>query len=213
MVNHIIKICGIRDPVMAEKAASAGAHFIGIVFHPSSSRFVTVNDAAAISHAARKAGALPVAIFVNHTAAEMRSICEQTNINIVQLHGKTSRDQHHLLPSDYQRIYAKNISADGKCQMDAGLCRLHANRDMILIDHEKPGQGNSVNLKEFQYDLPFPWILGGGLTSSNVAYVIQNSQPDGVDVSSGVESSVGNKDIHLIQSFVTAVRGHDAINK
>ena len=44
MVNHIIKICGIRDPVTAEKAANAGAHFIGIVFHPSSTRYVFIRQ-------------------------------------------------------------------------------------------------------------------------------------------------------------------------
>jgi phosphoribosylanthranilate isomerase len=208
MINHIIKICGVTNPDMAEKAASAGAHFIGIVFHPASARYVSINQAITISHAARKGGALPVAVFVNQTAAEMQNICEQSNIDIVQLHGETARLNHHLLPPEYQRIYVKNISANGRLQIDTGLSHLRTERDMILIDHETPGQGNSINLEGFHYDLPFPWLLAGGLTSSNVAKTILDLQPDGVDVSTGVESSLGNKDIHLIQSFITAARGH-----
>jgi phosphoribosylanthranilate isomerase len=76
-----------------------------------------------------------------------------------------------------------------------------------LIDHEDPGQGNAINQFTFHYDLPFSWILAGGLTPSNVVAAINNLQPEGVDVSSGVESSKGNKDIHLVQQFIESVRG------
>ena len=73
-------------------------------------------------------------------------------------------------------------------------------------------QGNTINRHGFHYDLPFPWILAGGLSTSNVAAAINDLQPNGVDVSSGVEASKGNKDIFLIQEFVTSVRGHyDAV--
>lgn len=208
MANHIIKICGIRDSKIAEQAAIAGANLIGIIFHPSSPRYVSLDQAVAISAAANKAGALPVAVFVNHTDVEMRRICEAANIHVVQLHGEIARAHHHLLPDTYQRIYVKNVSGKGESQTDDGLRYLDPGRDMVLIDHAKPGQGNAINRREFHYDLPFPWILAGGLSPSNVVAAINDLQPNGVDVSSGVEVSKGNKGIYLIQKFVTAVRGH-----
>jgi phosphoribosylanthranilate isomerase len=208
MVNHIIKICGIRDPKMAAQAATAGANLIGIIFHPSSPRYVSLDQAAAISQAATKAGAFPVAVFVNHTALEMRRICETTNIQIVQLHGKTARAHHHLLPNEYRRIYVKAVSEKSEMQTDDGLRYLDPNRDLVLIDHPDPGQGNMINRLGFHYDLPLPWILAGGLSPSTVVAAINELQPDGVDVSSGVELSRGNKDIILIQQFITSVRGH-----
>jgi phosphoribosylanthranilate isomerase len=211
MANHIIKICGIRDPATAEKAAILGANLIGIVFHPASKRYVSLDQATVISNAAKQAGALPAAIFVNHTAVEMQSICEATDINIVQLHGSTARANHHFLPREYQRIYVQNVSDQGELQTDEGLRYLDSDRDLVLIDHEKPGHGNSINRLVFHYHLPFPWMLAGGLTPSNVVAAINDLQPDGVDVSSGVESSAGNKDILLIQQFVTKVRDHHAI--
>lgn len=207
MINHIIKICGIRDAQMAEQAALAGVNLIGIVFHPSSPRYVTIAQASAIAAAAHKSGALPVAVFVHHTDVEMFNICEATDIHIVQLHGATARAHHHLLPEHYQRIYVQTVSDNGHIQTDDGLRYLDPNRDVILIDHEEPGQGKSFNRLHFHYDLSFPWLLAGGLSPSNVVAEINVLQPNGVDVSSGVESSKGNKDIHLIQKFVTAVRG------
>lgn len=208
MTNHIIKICGIRDPKMAVHAARVGANLIGIIFHPSSPRYVSLEEAAAISNAATKAGAFPVAVFVNHTDIEMRRICDAADIQIVQLHGAIARAHHHLLPDEYQRIYVQAVSDKGELQTDEGLRYLDPNRDLVLIDHSDPGQGNIINRLGFHYDLPFLWILAGGLSPSTVVAAINELQPDGVDVSSGVESSRGNKDIVLIQQFITSVRGH-----
>ena len=141
MANHIIKICGIRDPAMAEQAAIAGANLIGIIFHPLSPRYVSLDQAIAISHAAKKAGALPVAVFVNQTDSEMREICEAADIQIVQLHGSIARAHHHLLPDEYKRIYVQTVSDKGKLQTDDGLRYLDPERDLILIDHAEPGAG------------------------------------------------------------------------
>lgn len=207
MTDHIIKICGIRDPGMAEQVGNAGANLIGIIFHPLSPRYVNLEKAFEISMAAHKAGASPVAVFVNHTDVEMRCICEAAKIDIVQLHGATARAHHHLLPDKYQRIYVQSVSDKGELQTDAGLRYLDSERDLVLIDHAEPGQGNTINRRGFNYDLPFPWILAGGLSPSNVVAVINDLQPNGVDVSSGVESSKGHKDISLIQKFVMSVRG------
>lgn len=210
MTNHLIKICGIRDPEMATQAAHTGANFIGVVFHPLSPRYVSLDQATAISTAAHKAGAQPVAIFTDHNEIEMHDICKATNIRIIQLHGATSRACHHLLPNDYQRIYVQNVSDKSGSGLikDERLQHLNVSRDYILIDHIDPGQGKSINRVGFHYDLPFRWILAGGLSPSNVVDAMNDLEPDGVDVSSGVESFLGNKAISLIQTFIKSVRGH-----
>jgi phosphoribosylanthranilate isomerase len=208
MTDQIIKICGMRDPKMAAQAAHAGANFIGIIFHPLSPRHANLDQAAAISAAVNKAGALPVAVFVDQTDIEMHHICKVTNIHVIQLHGTTARAHHHFLPDDYQRIYVQHVSDQGEVRMDEGLQHLNASRDFILIDHIEPGQGKSINRLSFSYHLPFRWILAGGLSPSNVVAAINDLQPNGVDVSSGVESFKGKKDISLIQAFITSVRGH-----
>jgi phosphoribosylanthranilate isomerase len=206
MRNVIIKICGVRDPEMTEKIATAGANLIGIIFHPFSPRYVTFAQAKEIAYVAYQVGIQPVGVFVKHSHQDIQNICEETQINIVQLQGEKARSQHHLLPHKYQRIYVQNVSMTGEWINEKGLEYLDPDRDVILIDHENSDEGNSINYSNFHYNLPFPWILSGGLTSSNVATAINTLKPTGVDVSSGVETSLGNKDIALIQQFISAAR-------
>lgn len=208
MSNPIIKICGIRDAEIAKKAVTSGVNLIGIVFHPVSPRHANLEQAITISNATKIAGASPVAVFVEQDDIEMRAICEATDIQIVQLHGRAARAHHHLLSNTYQRIYVLNLKENGELLIDDGFQYLNPARDIILIDHEDPGHGKMNHYKGFRYSLPFPWLVAGGLSSSNVATLIDMLQPNGVDVSSGVEISKGQKDILLIQEFVTAVRGY-----
>src|SRR5580704_15305722 len=169
MLKPIIKICGIHDTEMATLSVEAGANLIGIVFHPSSPRYVSVDQAIAISSAVKKAGASPVAVFVNQTDIDMRTICEAADIQIIQLHGALARTHHHLLPDEYQRIYVVNATENGELVTDKGLQYLNPIRDLILIDHPKPGEGKMINYAGFNYPFQFPWLLAGGLTSDNVA--------------------------------------------
>jgi phosphoribosylanthranilate isomerase len=52
-----------------------------------------------------------------------------------------------------------------------------------------------------------PFILSGGLNPDNVADAIRATRATIVDVSSGVESSPGEKDTALIQRFLQAAKG------
>ncbi len=207
MTNLMIKICGIRDVWMAQQAAHAGAQYIGIVFHPSSLRFVNLDLARLISHAVKKAGALPVGVFVDQTDREMHQICKTTDIHIVQLHGEIARSHHHKLPSAYQKIYVLNLSDQGKLLIDHRMHYLNPESDMILIDNIEPGQGKTIHYKSLNYDLPFRWMLAGGLSPLNVVDAIYHFQPQGVDVSTGVEIPRGEKNIFLIREFIAAVKG------
>lgn len=209
MVNQLIKICGIREVSTAQLAVAAGANYIGIIFDPLSPRYVTLTQAKCIASAVSNIGAIPVAVFVNHTADEMNRICEATNIRTVQLHGVFARAAHASLPTAYQRIYVVPISQFNKLKNNmlenAGL---KIDRDFILIDAVTPGQGKPFNWSALHYRLSFRWFLAGGLNPSNVTTAMQLLKPDGLDVSSGVESSRGIKDICLIRRFVASVRGY-----
>lgn len=210
MRNLMIKICGITDPEIAKKAANMGANYIGIIFHPGSPRFVTLNQAAEIALAAENAGALAVAVFVDQSAYEMQSICEAANIRTVQLHGAKSKQQHHQLPADYQRIYVQFVTQSGEMIHDSSLKHLDQHRDLVLIDHIESGKGKTFDWLKFKYKLACPWLLAGGLSSHNVDKAVKVLKPNGVDVSSGVEFQLGKKDSDLIETFIKTVRGQHA---
>lgn len=207
MVKHLIKICGIKDRDTATAAVKAGADYIGLIFHPESPRHVELKVAIKIAQAIHFAGAIPVAVFVNQTDIEMRSICEATQIKCVQLHGSLAQKNHHFLPDDYQRFYVQTELKND----DDHLHYLDKDRDFILIDQARSGQDPTTKWKKSSYSPSFRWFLAGGLTPINVQHALSILQPNGVDVSSGVESSVGNKDMALIQQFIATVENHDAI--
>lgn len=206
-----IKICGFRDADLAYQAVLAGVDYIGIVFHPASKRHVDVTEAKKIASAVIKAGGQPVAVFKDQSALEMRQICLHTNIQIVQLHGELPRDEHRLLPRHVQRIYVCHVAEDGHILPPGeGFKFCDTQRDFLMFDNVNGGSGIPFNWTQFtkhqnQFD-PFKWFLAGGLTAQNVKSAIQLLSPTGVDISSGVESLPGNKDIELIRQFVLAVR-------
>jgi phosphoribosylanthranilate isomerase len=201
VTNYLIKICGIRDADMAVFAANAGANFIGIIFHPSSPRHVALAQAKDIAQVTYAAGAIPVAVFVDQESTEMRHICEFTKIKTIQLHGKIARKHHHLLSNDYVRIYVLSESQD-----EDNWQSLDQHRDFILVDYPDPGKGNVIDWQNFHYKLPFRWLLAGGLNPMNVKNAISILKPNGVDVSTGVETSIANKNGLLIEKFIAAVQ-------
>ncbi len=73
-IATLIKICGIQDAKIALATAQAGAHFIGLIFHPHSRRCVSGSAALEIVNAIRHEQTTPVAVFVNHSSKEMREL-------------------------------------------------------------------------------------------------------------------------------------------
>ncbi len=210
-----VKICGIRTAEIAQQAAQAGADFMGLVFHPDSKRYVTLEQAKIIAAAVKAKGAIPVAVFVNHSAAEMHEICEKTAITWIQLHGSDAKQQHHLLPAHYQRIYVQSVTAKGEIPFDneSGLIHCNPARDFLLFDTAQPGSGKKFDWQLFNYQGKFRWFLAGGLTPDNVVAALKQLKPAGVDVSSGVENAAGEKDITLVRKFINSCHAFSPLQR
>ncbi|OAI48246.1 hypothetical protein AYO45_05230 [Gammaproteobacteria bacterium SCGC AG-212-F23] len=197
--NPLIKICGIKTPELAEQAAKAGANFIGIVLHPQSKRYVSIEQAKTIAAASTENGATPVAVFVNHTFTQMQEICNITHIQTVQLQGDTARKQHSQLPKHYQRFYVRSVDNDNEFNG----CDPH--RDYLLFDNKTAGSGKTFNWNALNYTGCFRIGIAGGLTVDNIVLAINKFHPAIVDVSTGVEDASGEKNIFLIQKFIKSV--------
>lgn len=208
MPSTLIKICGIKDPHTATIAAQYGADFIGMLFYHKSKRFIDINQAKKIAEATKAAGAIPVAVFVDTTADLIVNICDYVGINMVQLHGEQSREQHHLLPVDYARIYVQPVNDEGNIDnKDIHFLRhLNRNRDFLLFDNIHGGSGKSFDWSKFNYDGKMSWFFSGGLSVNNVSDAIKQFNPTGVDVSSGVEKIIAEKDPELINHFINRVK-------
>ena len=203
-----IKICGLSKTADVDAAVEAGADAIGLVFHPASPRFVSVEQAARLA-SALPPFVLPVGLFVNANRAEVEAATRAIPALLLQFHG----DETAAECASYARPYLRAARmAPGFDLLDfAG--RFEGAQGLLLDTHSE-GYGGSG--KVFDWSLvphgvaSHRLVLSGGLHAGNVAAGISQLRPWAVDVSSGVESSRGVKDAAAIRRFCDAVREADA---
>jgi phosphoribosylanthranilate isomerase len=195
-----------------EAAISAGASHFGMVFFARSARNIGLDEAAALARAAQGRIA-SVALTVDAGDAELADIVRDVAPDMLQLHGRETPERS----ADIRRrfglpvIKAIGVAAPGDAEKaDA----YDAAADLILFDAKAPaGAIPGGNGLAFDWRLLASinrkrrFMLSGGLTPANVAEAITRTGAAMVDVSSGVESAPGIKDIRLIKDFVAAAHG------
>ena len=197
-----------------EAAISAGASHFGMVFFPPSPRHIAIEEAARLSSAAR-GRITSVALVVNATDTELETIVSAADPDMIQLHGSESPDRTTEIRKMFGRPVIKAIGVSEKGDVDQAFAYKDA-ADLILFDAKTPKDGKSR--LPGGNGLPFDWrliapirgkmsfMLSGGLTPDNVAEAIGLTGAAIVDVSSGVETSPGEKDTALIRRFVKAAK-------
>jgi len=208
-----IKICGIQDPDTALAALDAGADAVGLVFVEKSPRCVTLEQARTIT-AALPDQAVAVGLFVDTPGETMRQIMDDAKLTVAQLHGHESIDDLDPLLG-YPAWKAMPFDQD--FQHTAGEWDHDPRVEALLVDTPPTGEltgGSGIafdwnGLAKVRDRFAKPIILAGGLTPDNVGEAIRVVRPYAVDVSSGVESSRGVKDVGLIEAFCEAVRQAD----
>lgn len=203
-----IKICGLRDPAMAQSAARAGADAVGLVFHDASPRSVDP------AQAARVAAAVPpfvttVGLFVDAPSSRVEEILAAVPLGLLQFHG----DESPAFCASFGRPWIKAVRVGE--QTDLVECALRfSGASALLLDAFVPGQhggtGQSFDWSRIPSALAQRIVLSGGLDPANVGAAIAQVRPWAVDVSSGVESARGVKDAARIEAFVRSVKDADA---
>jgi len=197
-----VKICGVTTPEDAAMVAAAGADAIGVNLWPGSKRHVTVEAAREVL-AAVPEGILKVGVFVDARAAEIERQIDALGLDRVQLHGDEPPAEFGGM--DARLIRVVRVSDEASFEREAGWSPA-----LWLYDAFVEGFGGG--------GVPAPWpliaararrpfLLAGGLTPENVAAAIAETNPDGVDVASGVESSSRRKDPEKVAAFIAAARG------
>jgi len=204
-VNRVrIKICGITNAGDAAAAVRAGADAIGMVFWAASPRALARHDAAVIARGVPPL-IMRVGVFVNETPEAIAACVGEIGLHAVQLHGDEDA-------ADYRSAGAPLIRAVSLVT-DADVARAIAMPvDVtLLVDAHDPvrkgGTGSTASwARAAVVAAARPIILAGGLTPENVSDAIGDVRPWAVDVSSGVESAPGVKDVGKMEAFVAAVR-------
>jgi phosphoribosylanthranilate isomerase len=208
-----VKICGLRTGADVAAAASAGASYVGFVFYPKSPRNVSFQEAAALAVDVPM-GVAKVALVVNANDAFLDDLTAAVPLDMLQLHGSETPTRVAEVKARYGLPVMKAVGiadASDLAQIDA----YAAVADQLLIDAKPPKNADLPGGNGLAFDWTLlagrkywtvPWMLAGGLTADNVAEAVRLTGATQVDVSSGVEGSVGVKDAGLISAFLAAAQ-------
>lgn len=199
-----VKICGLQTPETVSAAVEAGADAIGFVFAPGSPRTISAGLAAKLGHGVPE-GIETVGVFRNQSIGDVVDIARRASVTTVQLHGDESlADMARLHEEGFRTLRAFSVNAYNALSVEE---KLAWQSERILLDAVEPGAGVTFDASVLADGAPHGfWLLAGGLNPGNVSALAAALRPSGVDVSSGVESSRGVKDIALIRSFIEAAR-------
>ena len=201
-----VKICGLTTIAEALACAELGADAIGCVFYPPSPRFVTDHQAKEICNAL-PASVWSVGVFVNNTLSEILTKVQHCGLRAVQLHGQETQELVEELQNEGVAVI-KALFANGRPAFsDAPRYQVRAFLAECAGERLPGGSGKAWNWSlASALSGDHLLILAGGLTPENVAQAVEDASPDAVDVSSGVESQPGTKDLQKVRDFLDAVR-------
>jgi len=189
-----IKICGMRTREAIEAAAQAGADALGFVFHEASPRNLTVASASALQSYV-PAGVERVAVFL-HPAQDL-------------VDGVVSAIQPDWVQTDAADLAALRLPAGQRVLpvFRSGQARPALLPKRCLLESARSGAGERADWQEAAYLAAITEVvLAGGLDAGNVDEAVRRVRPFGVDVSSGVESGQGVKDVVKIRDFIRSAR-------
>ena len=207
-----VKMCGISKVETIPAVVEAKPDYMGLVFAPSK-RQVTVEQAEilveelhkqCINHYDTKV-VKTVGVFVNETLDNLVRIADTANLDAVQLHGD---EDEAFIQSLKERTNVEvwkaiqiRTAADTEKWIDSSA-------DMLLFDaYHKDERGGTGEVFDWSSLDAFerPFMLAGGIDSTNVARAIRTVRPYGIDISSGIETN-GMKDDKKITAFTKIVK-------
>ncbi len=209
-----VKICGLKTADAVAAALAGGADFVGFVFYPPSPRNLTTDEARPLAAMARGRAGI-VALLVDPSDALIGEVVAAIAPDLLQLHGSETADQVAEVKRRFGVPVMKAIKVETAADAAAALEYLGV-ADRILFDAKAPkglagalpgGNGLVFDWRALEpVQGKFDFMLSGGLTVETVAAAARLTRAWAVDVSSGVESTPGVKDLGLIAAFLAAAK-------
>lgn len=200
-ISMRIKICGITKPQQGKAIAQMGATALGFICVPASPRYVTPAQIRAVVEQ------LPenidrIGVFVNGSWEEI-SQTVAAGLTGVQLHGDESPAYCHQLRQLLPNVEIIKALRVGSSQVLAQTAVYTSLVDTLLLDAYHPqqlgGTGKTLDWNSLRQFRPScPWLLAGGLTPDNVLDALSQVSPSGIDLSSGIERTPGDKDLDRV---------------
>lgn len=204
------KICGLSTPDTLDAAVTGGASHVGFVFFPPSPRHVTFEQAGGLAHHV-PARVGKVGVFVDPDDALVDQAIRAARLDAIQLHRVTPERAAAIGQRVRLPVWGA-VAIKTRADLDA-VNALRGAVQRVLYDAKVPEDAKLPGGMGLRFDWtllqgfthPLPWALSGGLDPENVTDAVRISGAQLVDVSSGVESAPGIKDISRIAAFLGKV--------
>ena len=205
-MRTLIKICGLTTLEDALAAAEAGADYLGFIFAPGSPRLIEPEEAKKIVEK------LPpevkkVGVFRDAPLADVRSIMEFCDLDIVQLHGRETPETANVLALEYEVWKALPYTSPAVFAESRKFSAF-----TLLADSDKRGVSCNWSLARLTAR-GRRLFLAGGISQENAAHAVETVCPAGLDICSGAEKSPGVKDHDKIVSIINQIRTADRIQE
>ena len=223
-----IKMCGISKVETIPAIVDAKPDYMGLVFAPSK-RQVTVEQAKTLVEELYKQNVVgnnseaeqtepvtsldtassetikTVGVFVNETIENLLKIAEEVKLDVIQLHGDEDESFIQILKEQSNVEVWKAVQVRSAADAEKWI---DSSADMLLFDaYHKDERGGTGEVFDWSSLDAFerPFMLAGGIDSTNVARAIRTVRPYGIDISSGIETN-GVKDNEKMKAFTNIVR-------
>lgn len=214
-----IKICGLTKLDQAQAIAKMGVDALGFICVSSSPRYISPTEIGQITSSllsaqteiARLSELDLIGVFLNSSISEINETVALAGLNAVQLHGDEPPEFCDQVRSHLRATNPKiKLIRALRVKDQAGLEQAHLFSnvvDAVLLDaydpHMAGGTGKTLDWQMLRDFRPAcDWWLAGGLSPENVTDAIALVNPHGLDVSSGVERTAGDKDLSKVEKFI-----------
>ncbi|MBX9813617.1 MAG: N-(5'-phosphoribosyl)anthranilate isomerase [Proteobacteria bacterium SG_bin5] len=204
------KICGLSTPETIDAAVRHGAAAVGLMFYPPSPRHLAFDQARGLGERV-PARVAKVGVFVDPEDALLDAAIAAAALDAVQLHKVAPARAAAIKARTGLEIWA-TVAVRTRADLGEATCFVGA-ADRLLYDAKTPegalpgGMGVRFDWRLMQgHAHPLPWALSGGLTADTLAEAVATTGAAYVDVSSGVETAPGVKDVDKIAAFLKAAQ-------
>ena len=202
----LFKICGLKEINIIDCCEKKNVDFFGMIFYDQSSRYITLEQAQELIDFSKNKNIKPVGVFVNENLEIVKSFIKNLDLKIVQLHGKENDEYIKKIKHNSDLKVIKSISIKDK--KDFRKINNYQANDYFLLDY-KPEKDDlpGGNAKQFDWSLLSdlninkPWFLSGGINKLNISKIKNYVNPNGIDLSSGVEEAPGIKNVKMINNL------------
>lgn len=212
MKQMIVKFCGFQTAEAVKAAQSLPIEMMGFIL-TKSKRQINLDKLAEltsmVSPRVQKVG-----VFVDPTMEELEAAVSNGMLDCIQLHGKETPHFCKQIKNKFGKVILKAISVgatEGKTPLDEYAGAI----DYLLLDTFDPraagGTGKTFSWEEIPAykswcaNKGIRLLVAGGIHSGNIQNLLNEWNPDGVDISSGIETN-GEKDFDKMKDFIERVR-------